>query len=631
MHGGKVIGKGGYGLVNHPAILCNKDRPQINGKTINRNDYVSKATIMMEALTEYVVAEIIKSNIENIDTQNKKYFVLPISEPCPVTYRTTIADDDIKSKYNYDTRFFEQAWLSHLPYGGLNGKSYVQEQCKTAKDSNNMLIWYNALDTIKTNLLNAFEKGLLPLNKKGIFHGDLKLENILIDNNNNVRFTDWGISKVPLEMVDNVELSDRLIVKLKWFFKMHENKLETKNTKTPDDIETLNNIKELLGADLKKEAREQVKKSMNRSCVGENTPLRKELFESPEQKKGGTVLEKVINTLQIALAYKPDNLYKEIEERKEKEKEDEEFDIWGLVMIFGEILRRYHSRLLLDTRIQISKAIIALYKHSPNTDKILDALKKIQFTSGPEDVIKKEDLDVINSVFLKNFETRIGTDALEIIKDFNNTCTNYSLHLECKDINHLDTLHLILKEGESEKIRYEIDYPYYQSSYGDVFSNNFIQVSCIDGDETFYYDDFLISVIVLVVPSLFKGVSNTITFNHVDDNFEQALKKLQENGLEKLDSDTYRITINEKSIEKATELFETNKTRLCPAAVPIAAPPTGTAAPPTNPPIGAALPTGGKRRTTKRKTRRSRRRKSSHRKSNRHRRHSRRRNVRTRR
>jgi serine/threonine protein kinase len=652
---------GGYGLVNYPAILCNKNSPQIDGKTIYKNDYVSKATIMMEALTEYVVAKIIKSNI---GPEYEKYFVLPISEPCPVTRITTITEDDIQSKYNYNPDFFKEAWLSHLPYGGFNGSSYIQTKYETAEDENNMLSWYNALDTIKTNLLDAFENGLLPLNGKRIFHGDLKLDNILIDSSKFVRFTDWGISTVPLKMVDEVELSNSLIAKMRSFLEMHKKRLNRYKQNAEKNRITimvkkcqdkLDNIDEWLIYEddgLKNKARKEVKKSINDSCVGENTPLRKELFECAEEKKNRKILMKIANTLQIALAYKPDNLYKEIEERKEKEKEDKEFDIWGLVMIFGEILRDHHSRLLLHTRIQISEAIIALYKDSSKTDEILDALKNIQFTSGREDVIEKKELDVINSVFLKKLDTRFGADALKIITEFNNTCTKYSLHLECIDINDLDTLHLILKEEQSDKIRYEIDYLYYQSRF-----ENDIIVSCTneeDYNDTRFHE-LLISVIVLVVPLLFKGATNTIKFKvnmkfqyffgkglKVFDEglkvFDEGLKVFDE-GLKVFDKGlkVFDFRITENSIKKATDMFEAAKKVLCPAAVPTNPAAAHTAAPPANPAAltgTAAPPTGGKRRTTKRKTRRSRRRKSSHRKSNRHRRHrrhSRRQNVRTRR
>ena len=649
MHGGKLIGRGGHGFVHHPAILCGKN-PQIDGKTIDRDGYVSKATIMEEALTEYVVAEIIKSNI---DLENKKYFVLPISEPCTIQPGTELESGD----YNYKGQniitndMFMGAWLSHLPYGGLNGYSHIQKQ--HAINENNMLIWYKVLDTIKTNLLDAFKNGLLPLNEKEIFHGDLKLENILIDDDNNVRFTDWGISIVPLEMVNKVELSDDLIAKIPPFLRRLQNiikrcqinknkvskRTEEEYQKTEEEYQkNLNDINEWLiyqdNEGLKKKAREKVKKEIQYSCLGENTPLRKELFKWAKQEKDIKILMLVAKTLQIALAYKPDNLCKEIDERKNKENEDKEFDIWGLVMIFGEILRYYHDMLLYHTRIQISEAIITLYKDSSNTNKILKALENIQFTSGREDAIKKEDLDVINKKFLENLDTRFGKDALEKITEFNNTCTEYSLLLECEDIKALDTLHLTLKGIKSKEVKYEIDYLYYQSG----FSDNSIEVSCVEEVNSGGYDhDLLISVIVLVVPSLFKGASNIITFKvddsdsefendyvKVDDSdsefendYVKVLKVFQENGLEIRDKTTYMITIEENTRTKATKIFETAKKELCPTAAPIAAPPTG-----------------GKRRTTKRKTRRSRRRKSSHRKSKRHRRHrrhSRRRNVRTRR
>ena len=102
---------------------------------------MSKATIMEEALKEYVVAEIIKSNI---NLENKKYFVLPISEPCPVTKNTlkTLLDDDFVVT-NEDLlrrnvkKELKHKWLSHLPFGGVDGSSYVKNNMSRV----NMLIW----------------------------------------------------------------------------------------------------------------------------------------------------------------------------------------------------------------------------------------------------------------------------------------------------------------------------------------------------------------------------------------------------------------------------------------------------------------------------------------------------------
>ena len=198
MHGGKVIGEGGYGIVNHPAIKCTDKDPDFKTET------VSKAMRKKDAIFEYNIAKIIESQVQPEDL--KKYFVFPVREPCPIT---TLSKEDITISTKKNTRIdktkFKDKWLLHLPYHGINCRDYVYNILNKLTTENAAYTMQN-LQFLKEKILTAFKEGLLPLNKKGIFHRDLKLDNILIDNEQNVRFNDWGMSIVPLTMIvsDNI-------------------------------------------------------------------------------------------------------------------------------------------------------------------------------------------------------------------------------------------------------------------------------------------------------------------------------------------------------------------------------------------------------------------------------------------
>ena len=45
-------------------------------------------------------------------------------------------------------------------------------------------------------LINLLEKGVVPMNSEGVLHGDLKANNILIDEKNVMRIIDWGLAGI---------------------------------------------------------------------------------------------------------------------------------------------------------------------------------------------------------------------------------------------------------------------------------------------------------------------------------------------------------------------------------------------------------------------------------------------------
>jgi serine/threonine protein kinase len=75
-----------------------------------------------------------------------------------------------------------------MPFGGIDVGDYIE------KLSTNKHLDYKKLLHINNALLNLFKNGVLLMNHENIYHCDLKESNILIDDENNLRVIDWGIS-----------------------------------------------------------------------------------------------------------------------------------------------------------------------------------------------------------------------------------------------------------------------------------------------------------------------------------------------------------------------------------------------------------------------------------------------------
>ena len=65
---------------------------------------------------------------------------------------------------------------------------------------------YNKLYKLQDNLISLLEKGIIPMNKKYIFHSDIKDSNILVDvkkNTMKTRLIDWGLTTEYIPFQNN--------------------------------------------------------------------------------------------------------------------------------------------------------------------------------------------------------------------------------------------------------------------------------------------------------------------------------------------------------------------------------------------------------------------------------------------
>jgi hypothetical protein len=84
----------------------------------------------------------------------------------------------------------------NMPYGGKDIDDFIKD---TIYERNIIVIFNEKMIDLLTN-------AIIPMNKRGIFHGDLKSNNILVNGENNImylRIIDWGLSGIYMPNVLN--------------------------------------------------------------------------------------------------------------------------------------------------------------------------------------------------------------------------------------------------------------------------------------------------------------------------------------------------------------------------------------------------------------------------------------------
>lgn len=187
-HGGKVIASGGYGCVFNPALKC-------QGESNRESNKISKLMTARHATEEYEEIKQIKDKLDSIE-HYEDYFLIYDTTLCRPSKLT---DSDLKSfgdkcsalpkdgirKKNINSKLNEVMALN-IPNGGLPVDDYIYTNGK-----------YDKLYETHIALVNLLKKGIIPMNKRNIYHSDIKDSNILIDDNGaglKARLIDWGLT-----------------------------------------------------------------------------------------------------------------------------------------------------------------------------------------------------------------------------------------------------------------------------------------------------------------------------------------------------------------------------------------------------------------------------------------------------
>ena len=191
LSGGVPIASGGYGCVFDPALKCEDPKQPYDPNLISK--------LMVKRHGESEKKEILKfapilSKIPNAE----KYFILNINSctPAPLSSED-LKDYDAKCKNFRKKPEFRAAnmrkkhvlnelLILNMLNGGVDLDAYLSKKPVDAEKI------YNVVYGIKDLINNA----ILPMNKLGVYHLDLKPANIVIDRNNQMRIIDWGISDI---------------------------------------------------------------------------------------------------------------------------------------------------------------------------------------------------------------------------------------------------------------------------------------------------------------------------------------------------------------------------------------------------------------------------------------------------
>ena len=198
-YGAAAVAAGGYGCVFNPALLC-------EGETIRRHGKVSK--LMLKEYAEREIKELqtyqyIISSIPNYE----EYFIIggitickprPLNEKIDLKKFDAICNNLTEKKYNSSNvnNYLNELRAITLTNGGIDIKKYLKKNLTSER--------FNVLNG---GLIKLLKYGIVPMNKKKLYHFDLKAGNILISDDNKVRIIDWGLSAIQIgnEIPQNIK------------------------------------------------------------------------------------------------------------------------------------------------------------------------------------------------------------------------------------------------------------------------------------------------------------------------------------------------------------------------------------------------------------------------------------------
>ena len=185
--GGNVIASGGYGCVFNPALKCQGDTKRAKGK-------ITKLMTEKHATEEYEDIVSIKEKLDKIKNYKNFYLIYDINLCKP----NKLTKDDLKAfkkckalpkdnitRKNINSKLDEVMSLN-IPNGGLPVDDYIYSDGSFEK-----------IYKLHLSLINLLKNGIIPMNEKHVYHGDIKDSNVLVDDTSSdlkTRLIDWGLS-----------------------------------------------------------------------------------------------------------------------------------------------------------------------------------------------------------------------------------------------------------------------------------------------------------------------------------------------------------------------------------------------------------------------------------------------------
>lgn len=187
-HGGKVLASGGFGCVFTPALKC------IGNPQRDKNK-ISKLMTNKYAKEEYDELNFLNTKLKMVPNYTN-YFLIDDFSLCKPDKLTkddlknfkqcgAFKGENITAKNINDS--LDKLLAINMQYGGISVEEFV------IKNQN-----YDKLKYLNRKLLELLKNGILNMNKKHIYHSDIKASNILVLNEYNKHSKEDDIMKVRL-------------------------------------------------------------------------------------------------------------------------------------------------------------------------------------------------------------------------------------------------------------------------------------------------------------------------------------------------------------------------------------------------------------------------------------------------
>lgn len=189
LNGGKATVYGSVGCIFSPAISCK------NKELLNREKelYVSKLMLPEEAKKEMIIVNEIKNILSTLNEKFKKYLPILSTYMCdepnitPTDLENVKICENVKGFENikrYDIEMFRHFKMLNMINTGEDLFEYKSKQIiKTKGETKNML----------EKMINFIIECIFIINNYGIFHADIKVENITYNNKKNcLSLIDFG-------------------------------------------------------------------------------------------------------------------------------------------------------------------------------------------------------------------------------------------------------------------------------------------------------------------------------------------------------------------------------------------------------------------------------------------------------
>jgi hypothetical protein len=205
-NGGKLIESGGFGCIFKPQLKCNPNQILAGDNKYFGEKGITKLMRTKHGINEY---KEIKRFIPILKTipNYKKYFIISdytLCNPRPLSENDLVDFNKVKcsplKKLNITSKNINnnlnELLAINMPYGGLDVDAFI----KKVIYKRNIIVKFN------NKMIDLLTNAIIPMNKKGIFHGDLKSNNILVNVENNklvLKIIDWGLSGLYIPNVTN--------------------------------------------------------------------------------------------------------------------------------------------------------------------------------------------------------------------------------------------------------------------------------------------------------------------------------------------------------------------------------------------------------------------------------------------